>query len=316
MPITLQRLSVRTAAVIVACSLCVPTSTSADTVVLSPTKDNTLYESPGTLSNGAGTGMFAGRNSMATDSIRRAAMAFDIAGNIPASSTITSVSLQLRQTQGNSFNFDISTHRLLADWGESSSVAIFGNGGGGGGGPAVAGDATWLHTFSNTQFWTTNGGDFEPVGSATTTVASQGFYTWGSTPGMVADAQFWLDNSANNFGWILVGTETQGGTAKRFATREVANSADRPQLTIDFTPPGAPGACCIPLTGQCMTLSEIDCGNAGGVFQGSAVPCTPNPCPPPIPTVSQWGQVVIALLLLCAGTILYRRREDARKIGC
>ena len=51
---------------------------------------------------------------------------------------------------------------------------------------------------------------------------------------MVADVQSWLDNPANNFGWLVLGDESAVLTAKRFDTRE---SAIPPVLTIQYTAP-------------------------------------------------------------------------------
>ena len=50
---------------------------------------------------------------------------------------------------------------------------------------------------------------------------------------MIADVQAWLDNPANNFGWLVLGDETAIGTAKRFDTRE---SASPPMLAIQYIP--------------------------------------------------------------------------------
>ncbi len=67
----------------------------ATTVTLEPVKDNTLIESSsGSVSNGAGTNFFSGRTGQPQGSaIRRAVIAFDVSGSIPAGSTITSVTL-------------------------------------------------------------------------------------------------------------------------------------------------------------------------------------------------------------------------------
>ena len=64
------------------------------TVVLTPSRDNTLYESPtGELSNGAGEYLFAG--STLNGNRRRALLAFDVAGQLPAEATIESATLTL-----------------------------------------------------------------------------------------------------------------------------------------------------------------------------------------------------------------------------
>ena len=38
---------------------------------------------------------------------------------------------------------------------------------------------------------------------------------------MVADVQSWLDNPATNFGWLVLGDESDILTAKRFDTQRV-----------------------------------------------------------------------------------------------
>ena len=58
------------------------------------------------------------------------------------------------------------------------------------------------------------------VRSAAAVVGGVNLYTWGSTPGMVADVQGWLDQPGANFGWILIGDETGPQTVKNFASRE------------------------------------------------------------------------------------------------
>src|SRR5262245_35539492 len=177
---------------------------SADVVNLTPIADNTLYEDvTGALSNGAGTGMFAGKNGSGL--IRRAVVAFDVAGALPAGATISSVTLTMNMSQTPAGNQNVSLHRLLADWGEGTSVAA---GAGGGGAPSTSGDATWIHTFFNTSFWSAVGGDYAASPSATATVGSAiGPYVWASTAAMVADVQAWLNSPGSNFGWAVVGNE-------------------------------------------------------------------------------------------------------------
>jgi hypothetical protein len=195
-----------------------------------PSKDNTLYQyfpAEGDLSNGAGFHFFAGENGMGE--LRRGVLAFDIAGSIPPGSTITGVSLSLNMSMTSSDTpRTVELHKLLADWGEGTSHA---GGGEGGGAPATPGDATWRHRFYDMIFWTMQGGDFSATVSASQSVGPIGQYTWSSAQ-MVADVQSWLDNPATNFGWLVLGDESAGATAKRFDTRE---SASPPVLTIEYT---------------------------------------------------------------------------------
>jgi hypothetical protein len=202
--------------------------------VLTATKDNTIYDTLPLASNGAGEYLFVGNNSSPGTS-RRALLAFDIAGSVPPSSTILSVTLQLQMSRSNAGATDVALHPLLADWGEGTSNAA---GNEGGGATPSTGDATWQHTFFDAQFWQNEGGDFSASASATTGVAGPGLYRWGPTTGMVNDVQGWLDDPASNFGWILVGDEGTNRTTKRFGARENSSPIARPQLTIVFTTPG------------------------------------------------------------------------------
>ena len=64
-----------------------------------------------------------------------------------------------------------------------------------------------------------------------------GRYTFGSTPEMVADAQLWADDDAENFGWILIGREETAST-RRFDTRNHDNEDVRPVLEITYSTTG------------------------------------------------------------------------------
>jgi len=217
------------------------TPACADSVTLACDRDNTLYESTtGALSNGAGPTMFAGRTNQAANSRRRALVHFDVAAAVPAGSTITAASLTLNASQVSSAAPQVvALHRVLADWGEGASNA---GDPGGSGAPAATGDATWKHCFFNTTLWAAPGGDFVAGPSAQLAVSDVGPWTWAPTAGMVADAQAWLDTPGANFGWLLTGDESGGGTTKRFDTRESGDPAARPSLRIDYTPAGTPAA--------------------------------------------------------------------------
>jgi hypothetical protein len=201
----------------------------ANIVNLTPSKDNTLYEydpAEGDHSNGAGFHFFAGENGMGE--LRRGVVAFDIAAVIPAGSTITAVTVTLNMSMTPAGPETVELHKLLADWGEGTSHAPMGEGDGA---PATPNDATWRHRFFDTIFWTTEGGDFSAVVSASQSVGGVGQYTWSSAE-IVADVQSWVDNPASNFGWLVLGDETASATAKRFDTRE---SASPPVLTIQYS---------------------------------------------------------------------------------
>lgn len=218
-------------------------------------KDNTLFEDvAGGLSSGAGQHLYSGQTGgFDGNKNKRGLLSFDIAGHLPPGSTITSASLQLRMTQSpNGIARTTQLRRVLQDWGEGTSVS-----GGGAGAAATTGDATWLHTFFNTSFWTTPGGDLSPTVSAGNSVTGVATYSWGSTAQMVADAQSWLDSPAGNFGWLLLGDESTGKTVKQFGSRENATPANRPVLTVEFDPPPIIPACWDFLT-QCHGDTDGD----------------------------------------------------------
>src|SRR6476646_4081917 len=185
----------------------------AVTVVLAPQKDNTLYEdATGSLSNGQGPYLYTGRTGVA--GLRRGLVKFDLTG-IPTNATVTDATLTMflstphKQTE----MINVSLSKVLHDWGEGTSDA---GDPGGMGAPATTNDATWLHTFYDTMFWTTIGGDFSSTMSAVTAVsAPDTTYTW-SGSGLLADVQAWVSNSSSNFGWVIRADEVNGGTAQRF----------------------------------------------------------------------------------------------------
>ncbi len=61
-----------------------------------------------------------------------------------------------------------------------------------------------------------------------------GAYTSESTGTMVADVQGWLDEPQHNFGWVLLGNETDPKTAKSFFAREHETASKRPILLVTF----------------------------------------------------------------------------------
>ena len=226
----------RVVAVTIVAALTVRATADAHTLAFQPVRDNTLYENAfGAVSNGHGDHCFAGVTGL--DSKRRALLVFDLS-LIPPSATITGVTLQLTldRAAGASGVRPMPLHRVTASWGEGGSEPTDPFAGGGQGGPAAADDATWLHRFFSTTQWASPGGDFLLAESATTNVGETlGDYVWASTPAMVADVQQWLATPAQNFGWVLIGDESGGASARRFYTREASTPALRPKLTVTFT---------------------------------------------------------------------------------
>ena len=260
--------------------------TFADTVSLLPQKDNTLYEDPaGQLSNGQGIYLFAGRTD--DEGLRRGLIAFDLA-SIPTNATITDATLSmfLSRSGPSSAAVNISLSKALRDWGEGASNA---GEPGGAGVQAEANDATWLHAFYDTSFWTTPGGDFSPTVSATTPVSTVNTtYTW-SGSGLLADVQSWVSNPASNFGWVILANEIDAASAKRLNTRE--NSSNPPQLTVTYQVPNH----AINLSSRLLVQLGDNVGIGGFIITGSPPGLGPAGAPKHVllraigPTLSHFG---------------------------
>ena len=227
-------------------------SAHASVITLAPYQDGTLYQDEtGESANGSGFHLFAGSTEFGN--IRRAVMAFDVVGSIPAGSTINSASLELNVSRCGPTCVNavtMSLHAVTSAWGEGASVAF-----GQEGIPTQpeSGDATWLYTYYPDQVWNSPGGDFSPVVSSSEIVSGLGSYSWNSTPEMVADVQSWLDSPEINFGWLLEGGEEITTTAKRFDSRESGFDLG-PRLTIDFTPVPEPSTILFVSTGMIALL--------------------------------------------------------------
>ncbi len=234
-------------------------SARSDSVTIGASKDNSIFQNFATNSGGGAAGIFVG--STATKSPRRGLIAFDIAGNVPTGATITSVQLTLFLALGGGTSNPVELHRLSADWGEGTAGgdvdSVHFSGGGFDAGP---GDATWNERSFGSTAWTNPGAD-DDFNTAASAIASIGVpnpdqtnptaYNWLSTPALVSDVQDWLDNSATNFGWILInGDEATQGTARAFFSRSAALDTQgfpllhdvHPALTITYTTVPEPGA--------------------------------------------------------------------------
>jgi len=222
----------------------------ADVVVIEPVADTTLYEGLET-SNGAGAYLFAGATTRFGS--RHALLRFDVAGSVPAGSTVTSVALTLSMDRTILGAAPFTLHRVLGAWSEGTVDA---GEPGGAGDVAENGDATWdARVYDISPLlrvaWATPGGDFAAAASASTIVDGVNSYTWTSVQ-LASDVQEWLSSPAGNFGWLLR-ANAGGASAKRFASRESSDPLARPRLTIQFTPPGP-------------TCSDIDVNNDSSFF--------------------------------------------------
>src|ERR1051325_6481211 len=226
----------------------------AGSVTLTPSADTTLMENYPT--NNLGGARYFNSGSIQNGSLpppyqyprNRGLLKFDIAGQVPAGAKVTSVSLVVEVTliaadnPGSSSQYDM--HRVLRPWGEGDKFN-FGSPSQdpqGLGAPATTNEATWFHRLAfTTNTWAAPGGaagiDYATNLRAFKYLYGPTFspYYFDSSPAIVADIQFWLDQPENNFGWILIAhPETAAWTARRFGSRESSLS---PRLVIDFVLP-------------------------------------------------------------------------------
>jgi glucose/arabinose dehydrogenase len=206
-------------------------------------RDNTLFESAtGALSNGSGQYLFIGLTGPNDGpNLRRALVKFDLSA-IPDDAIVTSVTVSYAINKAPSVENDgqpspgtAYLHLLETDWGEGASNAP---GPEGGGTTAAADDATWLHTFHDTDSWAAAGGDFVAVASASAPfgVNDTESLVFTSNGQLVADVQAWIDSPASNHGWILIGDESNARNSRRMASREHA-SQNPPTLDVQYTVP-------------------------------------------------------------------------------
>lgn len=266
-PLAMSRLLPRTAALLAAfllgSSITAQTTTNVPCVL-----DNTLYESPtGSLSNGVGPSLFVGVTGQPGK--RRALLKFDIASAVPAGARILSAQLTMNCVQSAfAGNVDVGMHRVLQSWGEGNSIAV---GGGGSGASAQSGDATWLHSFYTGSLWTTPGGDFAPVASGIIVTPPYGLCSSNASLGLIADVQSWLDNPAQNYGWLLKTNEALAYVARKIESRQ--SGGTKPSLTVSYILPGQTatfGQGC-PVNGQPFAFSI-----SGNPVGGSSVQMVQN----------------------------------------
>ena len=212
-------------------------NTPAGTRTFPAQRDATLIEnSDGAAATGAGPAVFAGRTNLPDNAVRRALLRFDLTTGAlpkrPVAAAIERVAVVLTNLMEPpaAAPREFRLHRLLADWGEGASSSP-----GGTGAPAEPGDATWIHTFYPDGFWMHNGAQFVGEPSARLVVAGPGVYRF-EGDGLVRDVALWSREPKSNFGWILIGDETERMTARAFASRENPEPSLRPVLEIRYLP--------------------------------------------------------------------------------
>jgi hypothetical protein len=236
---------IRCAAVAVAAVL--GDAAQAGMITLGAVQDATLYESQdGSLANGAGQYIFAGRNNQSPSGfVRRGLVQFDLSGVVPEGAKIVAARLVLNLSQLNGGSAEVSLHRSFSEWTAGASDPAGNEGSGASAGP---GDATWIHSSFGGQegsdsLWMAPGGDFSAAASASVITTGLGLYTW-SSEALLADVRAFAANPLSNFGWFIIGPESSVGVTRRFDSADSALVGGIvPRLEIEWTVvPGPAGA--------------------------------------------------------------------------
>ncbi|MBI3416169.1 MAG: DNRLRE domain-containing protein, partial [Verrucomicrobia bacterium] len=236
-------------------------------MILTPAADTTLHQKFPDHNIGSHFDFAAG--GVGSGERTRALLRFDLNGKVPTGATIQSASLALRVTrQPSSGGVDsaFELHRVNQTWTEGTQTSSSGQ-------PAAPGESTWNARINPGIPWSAAGGvignDFGADVSASIDVTGRGAYTFASTPTLVRDVQFWLEEPNSNFGWVLLSRdENKPETARRFASRE--DPANTPMLTIEFTT----GSNELRLTAINFDSSQVTLSWIGGIgpFQAQGKP--------------------------------------------
>ncbi len=246
----------RRSTALIAAGLLLSESTWALPMVVQATRDTSVFYGTPTSDNSAdGASEFLWLSTTGEGLVRRALVRFDLSA-LPPGTVVREARLSLFQSRSRT-NHDVRLHRLTQSWGEGASNA----GGSGTGAPAQANDATWVSRFHPGSPWQVAGGDFVQQASAVVLAGLPNErVVWGSTPGMVADVQGWLNQPATNHGWILVGDETNSTSAKRFESRQNGAAVNRPQLLLEVDLPVEPQTGDVPLPAWALVLAAAGLG--------------------------------------------------------
>ncbi len=208
---------------------------TAEEANLTPVADTFINSGMPDNNAGATNWFSVGRDGIG--GVRRGLLRFDLS-SIPAGSTVTAASLELTVARVPGINPADSTFdlfRLEASWNEGDKS-------GNNGFTASDGESNWNDRMQGSASWTTPGAADDALDSASAsaqvTSARNASYTWNG-PGLTEDVQFWVDNSAQNFGWLMRSrAEGTSRSVRGFASRE--NSANAGTLSITYTPPSPP----------------------------------------------------------------------------
>ncbi len=210
-----------------------PSAAVADVEILSPSADTTLNEASPNNNHGEHPQILVGTDGPGR--LRRGLLQFNIAGEIPAGSVIQSATLYITANGANANSGGFDLHRMLIGWGEGTGSGAMGS-------PATPGAATWNNRFHGTTPWGAAGGlagtDYIAAASSSQLVSAPAEYAFA---GLASDVQAMLDDSASNFGWMLLSSlEGTTQTARQFEASDTFSNSP-PRLEIEYAAIPEPG---------------------------------------------------------------------------
>lgn len=202
-------------------------------VFLNIDQDAVLYETAdGSRGNSLGEYLFVGKDG--EGDIKRSLLRVDLGEELPSDATIDSVFLLISLNKTRNDEQPLRGYQVLARWIEGSSNAAANEGKGT---DASAGDPTWTHRVYPDTLWNQEGGDYGEDILFDGIVDGSGTYSLKATASFIALMEAWLRNETPNNGFILIGNEeVENGSSKRFASRQFSGSANKPSLSVYFTP--------------------------------------------------------------------------------
>ncbi|MFT6808448.1 MAG: hypothetical protein ACJA01_001673 [Saprospiraceae bacterium] len=191
--------------------------------------DNTIYEESNSLSNGNGDYILVGKAGPVNGNYLRRGLIMTDFDLIPSSAIIVSAKLVIIGASGSPQI--LSLHRALKQWGEGLSDAP---GNESGGAMATSHDATWNQSKFGSIFWSSLGGDFAPIPTASALIKPSVSNEF-SGPDLTADVQAWVDGSLSNYGWMIIGNETTSGSAIGLNSGDINNGI--PYINVKYKLP-------------------------------------------------------------------------------
>jgi len=227
--------------------LCDTTDPGALSVIVSTSSDATLFEGQGDVSASMdkfGVGM--------TDSgIRRGLLQFNFSAvGFPSDIHVECVEIGLRVQMAYEDDYslhptsDVSLYRVTTPWTTTDTNDLTLTAGNDlpvlEGAKAANKDCTWTHSSYPSAKWNTPGGDYDRYQELSAdAVDASGRHWFGSTRNARDVVQEWLDGSAPNYGFALVGPEKNDMPNSKYNIYHGVGSQNwqQPKLIIKYTAP-------------------------------------------------------------------------------